>query len=77
MKAFGVPNLNSLTFKQQFLACAGKKLVEQTENLSDEGKVVMPKHYQTYKNMSFQKTGKTVALLSFSGSGTVIHGCDN
>jgi len=68
LTAFGVPNLN-FTFNQQFLACAGAELVEQPINLTDEGKFIMPKHYQTCKNMSFQKTGKTVALLSFPGSG--------
>ena len=66
---FGVPNLNSEAFKQHFLVCTGQTLAKQFVNFTDKGKVVMPKHFQTCKSMSFQKTGKTVVLLSFPGSG--------
>jgi len=69
--ALGVPNLDSLNFKQQLLACTGLTFAKSKKpvNFTDEGNVVMPRHFQTCKNMSFQKTGKTVALLSFPGSG--------
>ena len=70
LTAFGVPILDSLTFKRQFLICAGTRLVlQQFVNITNEGNVVMPKHFQKCKSMSFQKNRKTVALLSFPGSG--------
>ena len=69
--AFGIPNLNSSNFKEQMLACTGLTLVKAKKpvNITNGGNVVMPKHFQKCKSMSFQKTGKTVALLSFPGSG--------
>ena len=66
--SFGITYINSLSFKQQFLVCGGQTLAKQQENAL-EGKVVMPKHFQNCKTMSFQRTGKSVALLSFPGSG--------
>jgi len=69
--AFGVPNLNSSNFKEQLLACAGLTLAKgkKSVNITDKGNVVMPTHYQTCKSVSFQKTSKATALLSFPGSG--------
>ena len=69
--AFGIPNLNSSNFKEQILACTGLTLVNAKKpvNITTDGNVVMPKHFQKCKSMSFQKTGKTVALFCFPGSG--------
>jgi len=69
--AFGIPDLNSSNFKEQLLACTGLTLAKKrwSTTITDRGNVVIPKHYQTCKNMSFQKTGKAAALLSFPGSG--------
>ena len=69
--AFGIPNLNPSNFKEQLLACTGLTLAKAMKpvNITNDGNVVMPKHFQKCKSMSFQKTGKTVALLSFPGSG--------
>ena len=51
--AFGVPNLNSSAFKQQFLVCTGLTLAKKsTDVLTNEGNVIMPKHYQTCKHIS-------------------------
>ena len=69
---FGVPgNLFSSTFNQQFLVCTGQALAKAKKpvNITNEGNVVMPKHFQKCKSISFQKNRKTVALLSFPGSG--------
>ena len=69
---FGVPgNLFSSTFNQQFLVCTGQALAKAKKpvNITSEGNVVMPKHFQKCKSMSFQKNRTTVALLSFPGSG--------
>jgi len=66
--AFGLSNFSSI-FNNQFLCCPGKMLLNRPVSLANEGDVVMPKHFQTCKNMSFQRTGKTVALFSFPGSG--------
>ncbi|XP_065902941.1 WSCD family member GA21586-like isoform X2 [Dysidea avara] len=65
---FGVPNFSS-TFNDQFLQCTGRELGRRPVNVTNEGNVVMPKHFQKCKSMNFQKTGNTVALLSFPGSG--------
>ena len=69
--AFGIPDLNSSNFKDQLLACTGQALAKAKKpvNITNEGNVVMPKHFQKCKGMSFQKDRKTVALLSFPGSG--------
>ena len=69
--AFGIPNLNSSNFKEQMLACTGLTLAKAKKpvNITSDGNVVMPKHFQKCKSMSFQMTGKTVALFSFPGSG--------
>ena len=66
---FGVPNLNSIPLNRQLLVCAGLTLAKQFVNITSDGNVVMPKHFQKCKSMSFQKNRKTVALLSFPGSG--------
>jgi len=66
---FGIPNLNSTAFKEQFLVCTGITLAKQFVNVTNEGNVIVPKHFQNCKNMRFQESGKTVALLSFPGSG--------
>ena len=68
---FGIPYLNSSTFNQQFLVCTGQALAKAKKpvNITNDGNVVMPKHFQKCKSMSFQKNRKTVALLSFPGSG--------
>ena len=64
--AFGIPDLDS-GLKLTGLTLAKKRW---STNITDRGNVVMLiKHYQTCKNMSFQKTGKATALLSFPGSG--------
>ena len=65
--AFGIPNY-SPNFNSQFLICTGQELARRS-NITNEGIVVMPKHFQTSKSMSFQQTGKTAAILSFPGSG--------
>ena len=69
--AFGIPNLNSSIFKEQLLTCTGLTLAKAKKSVkvTDEGNVVMPKHFQKCKSMSFQKNRKTVALFSFPGSG--------
>ena len=69
--SFGIPNLNSSSLKDQLLACTGLILAKGKKpvNITNEGNVVMSKHFQRCKNMSFQKTGKATALLSFPGSG--------
>ena len=66
---FGVPSLNSTPFNRQLVICAGLTLAKQFVNITNDGNVVMPKHFQKCKSMSFQKNRKTVALLSFPGSG--------
>ena len=66
---FGMPSLRSSILKRQFLACSGVRLLKQTVSFNDEGKIIVPKHFQACKNMTFQKTGKIVALLSWPGSG--------
>jgi len=68
VSAFGISNF-SPDFNNNFLMCPGRQLLNRPVNLTNEGDVVMPKHFQACKNMSFQRTGKTVALLSFPGSG--------
>ena len=68
--SFGA-NLNSSNFKDQLLACTGLTLAKGKKpvNITNEGSVIMPQPFQKCKNMSFQKTGKATALLSFPGSG--------
>ena len=66
--AFGVPNF-SPNFINQFLICAGRELSRRSVNITSDGNVVMPKHFQKCKSRSFQKNRNTVALLSFPGSG--------
>jgi len=65
---FGLPSLNySIDLKRQFLDCSGIELLRQS--VKKEGILHIPKHFQTCKNMTFQKTGDSVALLSWPGSG--------
>jgi len=65
---FGFPSLNySVKLKRQFLDCSGIKLLKWC--IKEGGTLHIPKHFQTCKNMSFQKSRDFVALLSFPGSG--------
>lgn len=53
--AFGVPNLNSSAFKEQFLVCTGLNLAKKSAGITNDGNIIMPKPYQTCKHMRFQK----------------------
>ncbi|XP_065919790.1 uncharacterized protein [Dysidea avara] len=64
---FRLPSLNySVELQHQFLDCSGINLLRWSVK---GGILHMPKHFQTCKNMTFQKARGFVALLSWPGSG--------
>jgi len=65
---FGLASHNfSDNLRRQFLDCSGITLLRQS--VKNGGILHIPKHFQTCKNMTFQKTGNFVGLLSWPGSG--------
>ena len=65
---FALPSLElSDELKRQFLDCSGITLLRQS--VKEGGILHLPEHFQTCKNMTFQKTGDFVGLLSWPGSG--------
>ena len=65
---FALPSLKfSDELRRQFLDCSGVTLLRQS--VKEGGILHIPKHFQTCKNMTFQKTGNFVGLLSWPGSG--------
>ena len=60
-------NLTTVTAQRQFIDCTGVTLIKQSVINNEDG-VVIPQHYSCQK-MSFKKTGPTIALASFPGSG--------
>jgi len=63
----GLARLNSSLTLKLFKRCAGKLILQWSHK--KEGVMHIPKHFQTCKNMTFQKTGDSVALISVPGSG--------
>ena len=67
IKQVKVKNLSSDNAKRQFIYCAIFSLVRRRDAPADH--VVLPKNLQKCKEMSFQKSGMPVALVSYPGSG--------
>lgn len=60
-------NLATVTAQQQFVDCTGAALIKYSI-MNNEDSIAIPEHFSCRK-MSFKKTGPTIALASFPGSG--------
>ena len=63
---FGMSNLTSRKAQEEFLTCAGVKILKEANPNSS---IQIPPSYQHCKKMSFKKSGPTVTLVSYPGSG--------
>lgn len=71
IKQMGVSNLTR-DAQKQFLECAGIALLKQAKGQQSNSPIPITPIHKRCKQMSFQDSGPTVALLSFPGSGSTL-----
>ena len=65
----GVNNLTSRKAQEQFIECAGTKILKELDLSQLNSSIPIPASQQHCKQMSFKSSGPIVALASYPGSG--------